>query len=76
MPRATEEKPPAKTAAKPRKARTKRPAETTGDIRLTGDRLVVRAAKPAQRHDGLAAREAQGSRLRVRGGADLALQHA
>ncbi len=49
MPRATDEQPRAKTPAKPRKPRTKKQTETTGDIRLTGDRLVVRVPENGER---------------------------
>ena len=49
MPRATDEQPRAKTPSKPRKPRTKKPGETTGDIRLTGDRLVVRVPENGER---------------------------
>ena len=49
MPRATDEQTPTKTPAKPRKARSKKPADTTGDIRLTGDRLVVRVPENGER---------------------------
>jgi len=49
MPRTTDEQTPTKTPAKPRKARSKKPADTTGDIRLTGDRLVVRVPENGER---------------------------
>ena len=42
MPRATDTQPSTKPASKPRKPRTKKPPSTSTDIRLTGDRLVVR----------------------------------
>jgi chaperonin GroES len=49
MPRATDEQTPTKTPAKPRRARSKKPADTTGEIRLTGDRLVVRVPENGER---------------------------
>jgi chaperonin GroES len=45
MPRATESK---QTSAKPRKARTKK-TNVNGSLRLTGDRLVVRAPGNGER---------------------------
>jgi chaperonin GroES len=46
---ATDEKPPVKTPSKPRKPRTKKPAGASADIRLTGDRLVVRVPENGER---------------------------
>ena len=51
MPRATEPKPPAKAPAKPpsRGRRSKQQAPADPEIRLTGDRIVVRAPENGER---------------------------
>lgn len=49
MPRATQEKDPAKRPSKPRKARTKSGGRDTTVVRLTGDRLVVQLPQNGER---------------------------
>lgn len=50
MPRANADTPAGKpTVAKPRKPRARKPATSTSDVRLTADRLVVRATENGER---------------------------